>query len=123
MRYSFLLYCFLSSICVSCGASAKNINVDSPSTPESIREDFLENRRHIFAPLLKDVDIISKYGKPKFDIRPGSWRYRVLFYYYSDKTVVVVCEYGIVKEVEVHDFIITEENTPPFIPCAPEDID
>lgn len=122
MRYSFLLYCFLSSICVSCGASAKNINVDSPSTPESIYEDFLENRRHIFAPLLKDVDIISKYGKPKFDVHPGSCRYRVLFYYYSDKTVVVVCEYGVVKNVEVHDFI-SEENIAPFIPFAPEDID
>ena len=116
------MYCFLSSICVSCGASAKNINVDSPSTPESIYEDFLENRRHIFAPLLKDVDIISKYGKPKYDFRPGSCRYRVLFYYYSDKTVVVVCEYGVVKNVEVHDFI-SEENIAPFIPFAPEDID
>lgn len=116
------MYCFLSSISVSCGVSTKNINVDSPSTPESIYEDFLENRRHIIAPPLKDVDIISKYGEPKFDVHPGSCRYRVLFYYYSDKTVVVVCEYGVVKEVEVHDFI-SEENIAPFIPFAPEDID
>lgn len=123
MRYSLLMYCFLSSICVSCGASAKNIDEDSPSTPESIYEDFLENRRHITAPLLKDVDIISKYGEPIFDVRPGSCRYRVLFYYYSDKTVVVVCEYGIVKNVEVHDFIIPEENASPFIPWTPEEID
>lgn len=117
------MYCFLSSISVSCVASAKNINVDSPSTPESIREDLLENRRQITGPLLMDVDIISKYGEPKFDIRPGSCRYRVLFYYFSDKTVIVICEYGIVKEVEVHDFIIPEEDIAPFIPVAPEDID
>ena len=60
------------------------------------------------------MDIISKYGEPKFDIRTGSWRYRVLFYYQSDKTVVVVCEYGIVKEVEKHDFIPFENIAPYF---------
>ena len=100
----------------------ENVNLDFANTAESIYEDFLENIRHITAPLLKDVDIISKYGEPKFDVRPGSCRYRVLFYYYSDKTVVVVCEYGVVKKVEVHDFI-PEENIAPFVPWAPEDID
>ncbi len=58
----------------------ENVNLDFANTAESIYEDFLENIRHITAPLLKDVDIISKYGEPKFDVRPGSCRYRVLFY-------------------------------------------